>query len=69
MTRICGACKKSLGEKCGQCGNSNPTLLYEGHYYCPECEAKWIKGQQPETTGLCEDCLGRQVSELTERAS
>lgn len=71
MTRICCACKKVLGEKCGKCGAvSDPRpgavdpLLQQGnHWMCLLCGHTWKEGDEPATHGFCEECYAKSKGE------
>lgn len=57
MTRICSWCKKSMGEKCGNCGSLDVLPLGpEGPFKCLKCSHRWEKGSEGTTHGICIDC-------------
>jgi hypothetical protein len=91
MRRICGNCKKELGEKCGRCGAAAMPLRQrtvnlmarsalfanlfrgrsrtrgqgnDGFYLCFICWRVWRAGEEPETTGLCEECFAASRGEV-----
>ena len=61
MERVCGYCKKSIGEKCGGCGSTNVrTLVVIGNYRefeCADCGRQWKFSDDPKTTGICDTCF------------
>lgn len=67
MKRICSACKKELGEKCGKCGSLNivrPILVSPDALWCDDCGHYWIEGTEPLTHGLCEECLAKATATM-----
>jgi hypothetical protein len=73
MTRVCGHCKKIIGEKCGRCGSLNVVRrqgLVKPFFTCLEaaCEHRWFEGQEPPTTGICEACLPIPLRETVKAA-
>lgn len=66
MTIRCSYCKKNNGEKCLGCGETqlrviaaapdviNARVEMSEIFACPTCGRTWIKGDEPETHGVCE---------------
>jgi len=63
MRRICAYCKTYMGEKCGDCGSEQTTVIYRDGPFsiwkCQECNRKWRTGEDPDTTGICETCISK----------
>ncbi len=60
MKRICAQCKRNMGERCGRCGSLNVADLGTrtgGVWKCLDCGSTWEPGSQPNTHGLCDECL------------
>lgn len=71
MTRVCGECKRYLGERCRACGSENLTLHRETNslnspisFRCRDCEHSFWPGEGGITTGLCEECEARLKEEV-----
>jgi NAD-dependent SIR2 family protein deacetylase len=68
MRRVCGMCRKTLGEKCRKCGSSHASVLSSDGPFslwrCVDCHHTWRTGDDPETTGLCEECYDKAEAQL-----
>ena len=68
MKRVCGHCQTVLGEKCGECGSTR-VVLRQGivilFWTCLDCDHRWFPGQEPVTTGICQECFEGEFSHLS----
>lgn len=73
MKVICSWCGKTIGHKCRRCGRRADPLMVDDHeggwkqvgYECPNCPIQWSSVAEPETHGICPECLKKAEGEST----